>query len=218
MNNPNLKDSLIILLDKWMDPRFNFVSESCFHKIHNVYFDLTKQLSRIDMANTADEWEGVKLAQLDPEKYDPKDPKFHSYNIETRLCRFSTAGCTKEMAPRFFEDALRFQFPFQDPRQPVMNGKIYHIDLGEYSQDPIVVTVDRTSLEVQNGTVHGHRFHPGWVVRTIVVRDDGIWIVTTGRGIGGQKWLNYLTGEAGFRRLDKNLHIYINNKLRLKLY
>jgi hypothetical protein len=170
------------------------------------------------MADSADVWKGVKFADLDPEKFDTKDPRFHSYIIETRLCRFSTAGCTKEMAPHFFEDALRFQFPFQDPYQPVIHNKIYHIDLGKYSQDPIIVTIDRTSLEAENGTVIGHRFHPGWVVRKVVSRDDGIWIETTGRGIGGQKWFNYLTGEAGFRRLDINLHAYINNKLRLKLY
>jgi hypothetical protein len=166
-------------------------------------------------------WDRVNLARVDAEKfdtYDPNDPNYHSYDIKTRLCWFTDEGCQKERAPQFFEDALRFQFPFQDPYHPVVNMQNYTIDMGKISQDPIMVKIDRTALTASNITRPGHRFYPGIVDRQIVIRDDGIWIVTRGRDVGGQKYLNYLTGEAGFRRLDMNLHAYINNKRKLKKY
>ncbi len=55
------------------------------------------------------------------DKYETTDPNYHVYLIETRLCRFGATGCTKEMAPRFFEEALRFQFPFQDWTKPAQH-------------------------------------------------------------------------------------------------
>lgn len=170
------------------------------------------------MAQPTSVWTGVNIARVDPEKYDPKDPNYHSYDIKTRLCRLSEKGCSKERIPAFFEDALRFQFPFQDPYHPVINNQQYVIDMGEISQDPIRVTIDRESLIAKNITLVGHRFHPGEVARTVETIEDSIWIVTKGTGVGGQKWMNYLSGEAGFLRLDRNLHAYVNNKIRMNMY
>jgi hypothetical protein len=170
------------------------------------------------MAQPASVWQGVNLARVDPDKYDTTDPNYHSYGWKTRLCRLSENGCTKERTPTFFEDALRFQFPFQDPYHPVVHNGHYFIDMGKISQDPITVEISKPTLTAKNITLHGHRFYPGQVVRSIEITDDSIWIVTRGSGVGGQKWLNYLTGEAGFRRLDKNLRAYIQNKLMMNQY
>lgn len=165
------------------------------------------------MADPADIQQRINSVPVDcakhPDKYETTDPNYHVYTIETRLCRFSPGGCTKEMALRFFEEALRFQYPFQDKENPVQDCGQYFID-AKYGKDPIYVAIDRTSLEAKNITQPGHRFHPGVVLRKVVVRDNGIWIVTKGEGMGGSQFLNYWAGEAGFRDLDKKLYAHLH--------
>lgn len=148
----------------------------------------------------------------------PRNDKYHEYNAISRLCRFSMPGCTPELADQIFEDLLKFMYPSQDPRRPIKDGSINYVRSGVFKPDPIRNRVDRKRLQAANITLPGHRFHSGWVLRSIVIKKDGIYVSTKGMGNGGQWTFNQAAAGVGFHRLDKNLNIYVRNKIRFKMY
>jgi len=77
---------------------------------------------------------------------------------------------------------------------PVVDGQYGVAQLG-YSGawdefGPIVHTLSADGLTVRNYTVEGHKLHPGYVGRTVFVRDGPVYMRTIGEGAGAYPGIN----------------------------
>ncbi len=128
---------------------------------------------------------------LSTPRYDNSDPNYHYYDVEGTICTRDSV-CTIDsvkLANRLHPAPGTFS-----NTTPVVDAQISNAQLG-YSGSaddfgPVVHSVSADGLTVTNTTLPGHRLHPGYVRRSVVVRGDTISIRTIGEGIGPMGDLN----------------------------
>lgn len=132
--------------------------------------------------------EGAALASdagMSEGGYDPSDPNYHAYDVESAICQVDSV-CTIESvalanrmhpAPGTLSNTV-----------PVVNGQVSNAHVG-YTGDfddfgPVVHSVSDDGLTVRNTTMAGHKLYPGYVDRIVFQRGNTIYIRTFGEGIG----------------------------------
>lgn len=144
--------------------------------------------------------------------YDTDDPNYHYYVTESRVCS-TGPHCTidavnhwsfKEPAPGvgfFWGEAETGDstFVILDPTPAIAGMVTHNVNVAENYVENLTVT-------------NAHFLDPGVVRRTTVQREDGIYIVTEGEGVGNFKDLNmatapYYWSEVHDARIRNNVEL-----------
>jgi RHS repeat-associated protein len=143
----------------------------------------------------------------DSRNYDPSDPNYHKFDFTESVCSFNEAGCT---VARGMDALLLFAAPGQDV--PAFTGHTLNaldpIWTGG-SAGPIYQDVSPDGLSVTNATLQGHMFDQGYITRSLVITDQGIFINTVGEGTGPDPTFNGIMGPAAFQWLNREMRAYM---------
>jgi len=124
-------------------------------------------------------------------KFDVSDPKYHIHQFEDLIC-MADSVCSLgsvALASRLHPAPGTFS-----NKSPIADGQYgiaqlgYPVELDNFG--PIVHSVSADGLIIRNSTVSGHLLHPGYVERQVFQRAGGIYIRTTGEGMGNHGVLN----------------------------
>ncbi|MGY6554163.1 MAG: hypothetical protein ACXIUM_06535 [Wenzhouxiangella sp.] len=134
------------------------------------------------------------------DQFDPEHPRFHIYPVENEACSMIAVMCTPD---NVFHDGVRrnpvpFRGTFSDP---VVTGQRAFIPTAGF----VVFTVDEANLTLINMTEPLHTLHPGFVSRSVVVRDHRVYIQTLCEGAGFFGRANEFAGPHLFSRLDARI-------------
>ena len=143
-----------------------------------------RKLGKINLSNVSKK-DLVVVEAAHKGGYDPNDPNYHRYDVESAICQTDSV-CTMDSvalanrmhpAPGMFSNT-----------EPVVNGQISNAQVGYRGElddfGPVVHTVSSDGLTVRNTTLDGHKLFPGFVERTVFQRGNTIYIRTFGEGIG----------------------------------
>jgi hypothetical protein len=151
-------------------------------------------------------------SQFNLVNFSPNDPRYHCYHVEDfRICAWSEAGCSISNVVKAFliypAPRVDFSFPVNRPHGfEELQGVATIIDavgfslplwLNDYVYGNNFISYDVSSdgTEVLNTTYPDHVFYPGWIDRKVLPKSDGIYIATTGSGIGEFKDANVELGR-----------------------
>jgi RHS repeat-associated protein len=127
-------------------------------------------------------------------KYNSSNPNYHFYQFSNQICSSSFMGCYPDAVYNYL---LYFAAPGQLNR--AFTGNKVNIVGGGGS---VTQVVDRNNLTVFNFTLPGHVFHPGYIQRSVISTPAGIYIQTSGAGIGSLPSFNKFIGVYAFTLLD----------------
>ena len=126
-----------------------------------------------------------------PQSYDPNDPDYHYYEVEGAICQMDSV-CTPgsvALANRMHPAPGTFS-----NTTPIVDGQasLAQIGWGAKFDDfgPVIHTVSADGMTVRNITLPGHRLYPGYVERSVFVRNGSVYIRTIGEGTGPMGNLN----------------------------
>lgn len=149
-------------------------------------------------------------------EFDPNDPDYHWYEVESEICK-TNEFCTKE---KVAELNLMHPAPgLLSNNEPVKHGQTSLAQLG-YSHPyddfgPVVHYISNDGLTVRNQTLKDHQLFPGYVERSVIQRGDTIFIKTIGEGTGAMGGLNELLARPLWNGLvDSHIRYRINLQYR----
>ncbi len=126
-----------------------------------------------------------------PQSYDQDDPNYHHYDIEGAICSVD-AVCTPDsvaLANRLHPAPGTFS-----NTTPVVDGQSSNAQIGWDTQfddfGPVIHSVSADGMTVRNTTLPGHKLYPGYVERSVFVRNGVVHIRTIGEGIGPMGSMN----------------------------
>jgi hypothetical protein len=151
--------------------------------------------------------------------YDSEDGYYHKYEMENEICSLDSPGCT---ADAVWSGLRRYPAPGWDPSTEVTDGATTHIKFAGLPGGDVVHAVDETKMRVLNITKPGHVFSDGYVSRTVVVRNNAVYIRTVGEGVTSpgayygltramRATLNMKVYKPGFNSLDNNVRKWISD-------
>lgn len=143
---------------------------------------------------------------METETYTPnqKGNGPHRYTRETWVGKVSQ-GVTLAAA---FEALRHHAAPLQE-RRVSRTGDVTLIPLGRLA-GRVTHYVFPEHLTIVNTTLPGHRFHPGNVSRRIVQRDDDIYVVSEGYGIGDHRDENEFIAPKLWKAVDLSIRSRLN--------
>lgn len=139
--------------------------------------------------------------------YDPKDPNYHRYELDDKICAVDSV-CTLENVA--YASRLHPAPGTLNSTVPIVDGQIGLAQIGWTGSfddfGPIVHSVSSDGLTIRNTTIEGHLLHPGYVERTAYEKDGWIRIRTIGEGTGRLAALNNAGSIPMWRELV-NSHV-----------
>ncbi len=120
---------------------------------------------------------------------------WHEFAHRSLICQSSQLGCTK---PIVFDGLLQHAYPGQPEGSVIPDEGAGGIVIGN---NPVFTTVDRENWSITNYTLEEHSFCCGYVKRTVVEIEGGIYVDTYGSGNNRNIFwagLNWFAGHGGF--------------------
>ncbi len=143
-----------------------------------------------------------KMAHDLRKNYDEGKPYFHEYEGEWPVCVSGQGWCTQQQG---LDSLTHFAYPGQDSSQPVWDGKVSEDFFAGSSAGHIETRVERSTISIFNRTLDDHIFHDGYVHRSLVWRDDTLYLRTYGAGNNQSfyRWVQNVTlWQPGFNQYN----------------
>jgi hypothetical protein len=137
----------------------------------------------------------------------------HNFDYTQKLCNAGDSWCT---ADRAMDAHKRYGFPGQREDQVIdSSAQRFTVRGGPVVVGPITSQSPDGGITVFNQTQPGHWFHNGSVTRSLVFREDGIYMRTVGAGVNVNGfWARANTGlsNPGFYTLNDDLRNYMRHQ------
>jgi hypothetical protein len=137
----------------------------------------------------------------------------HNFDYTQKLCNTGDSWCT---ADRAMDAHKRYGFPGQREDQVIdSSAQRFTVRGGPVVVGPITSQSPDGGITVFNQTQPGHWFHNGSVTRSLVFREDGIYMRTVGAGVNVNGfWARANTGlsNPGFYTLNDDLRNYMRHQ------
>jgi hypothetical protein len=137
----------------------------------------------------------------------------HDFDYTQKLCNAFDSWCT---ADRAMDGHKRHGFPGQRENQVIdSSAQTFIVRGGPVVVGPITSQSPDDGITVLNQTKPGHWFHNGRVTRTLVFREDGIYMRTVGTGVNVNAfWASVNTGlsNPGFYTLNDDLRNHMRHQ------
>lgn len=139
-------------------------------------------------------------------EYDKKSKDYHRYGpIEAQICLTKNPQCNVERVFLTMISQVRFITPTENSSQ-VENCMETDVDIpGPFGVDHVRISVNEKNYSITNYTRKDHVLHPGKVTRTIVEKNEAIYVITEGEGTGDLKNLNSWLSDRVWKPVDNRL-------------
>jgi RHS repeat-associated protein len=128
---------------------------------------------------------------------------YHEYELSTKICGASDAACTMQNVQPIF---ARNSYPGGLGLDAVQEGDVRFAQHGILLGGFVQQSVSGEGLSVTNTTTVAHVLNPGYIVRSLVSRPDGIYVDTIGVGWGNFRQANIWAGKnVIFPSLDNKI-------------
>ncbi|MCI4670596.1 MAG: hypothetical protein MRZ79_20850 [Bacteroidia bacterium] len=146
--------------------------------------------------------------------FDSLHNKYHYYRVEHLIIdKGQYPNASKSKVFSIMCGQIHFAAPF--PKK--VNGAVQacepiNVKIGFTRKNPILSSIDSTGLRLINYSLPGHLLHPGKVLRSVVEKENKIYVITESWGEGRFPKMNVKKSEKTWRTIDKQLALYTQEK------